>query len=49
MVVVDLDADAPGWTREHSHIAAVSGDAGDEAVTIRAADVARGVVRSLAG
>jgi NAD(P)-dependent dehydrogenase (short-subunit alcohol dehydrogenase family) len=40
VVVVDVDADALAWTREHPHIAAVSGDAGEEAVTIRAADAA---------
>src|SRR5260370_30483955 len=37
VVVVDVDADALAWTREHPQIAAVTGDAGDEAVTARAA------------
>jgi NAD(P)-dependent dehydrogenase (short-subunit alcohol dehydrogenase family) len=41
VVVVDVDADALAWTREHRQIAAVSGDAGDEAVTARAADAAQ--------
>ncbi len=40
MVVVDVDAEALEWTHEHQHIAAVTGDAGDEAVTARAADTA---------
>jgi NAD(P)-dependent dehydrogenase (short-subunit alcohol dehydrogenase family) len=40
VVVVDVDADALGWTREHRRISAVTGDAGDEAITARAADVA---------
>jgi NAD(P)-dependent dehydrogenase (short-subunit alcohol dehydrogenase family) len=40
VVVVDVDADALAWTREHPHIAAVAGDAGDESVTARAADAA---------
>jgi NAD(P)-dependent dehydrogenase (short-subunit alcohol dehydrogenase family) len=40
VVAVDVDADALAWTREHSQVAAVSGDAGDEAVTARAADAA---------
>src|SRR5258708_17669544 len=40
VVVVDVDADALAWTREHPQIAAVTGDAGDEAVTARAADAA---------
>src|SRR6266699_4361152 len=40
VVVVDVDAEALGWTREHPQIAAVTGDAGDEAVTGRAADAA---------
>ena len=40
MVVVDMDADALGWTREHRRISVVTGDAGDEAITARAADVA---------
>lgn len=40
VVVVDVDAEALGWTREHRRISAVTGDAGDEAITARAADVA---------
>jgi NAD(P)-dependent dehydrogenase (short-subunit alcohol dehydrogenase family) len=40
VVVIDTDADALAWTHEHLHIAAVMGDAGDDAVTARAADVA---------
>jgi NAD(P)-dependent dehydrogenase (short-subunit alcohol dehydrogenase family) len=40
VVVVDVDADALAWTREHPQIAAVTGDASDEAVTARAADAA---------
>jgi NAD(P)-dependent dehydrogenase (short-subunit alcohol dehydrogenase family) len=40
VVVVDVDADALAWTRERPQIAAVTGDAGDEAVTDRAADTA---------
>src|SRR5258708_32126667 len=40
VVVVDVDADALAWTREHPQIAAVTGDAGDEAVTARAPDAA---------
>ncbi len=40
VVVVDVDAAALAWTREHPHVAAVIGDAGDEAVMARAADAA---------
>jgi NAD(P)-dependent dehydrogenase (short-subunit alcohol dehydrogenase family) len=40
VVVVDVDADELAWTREHAQIAAVTGDASDEAVTARAADTA---------
>ena len=40
VVVVDLDADALTWTREHAQIVPVTGDAGDEAVATRAADAA---------
>jgi NAD(P)-dependent dehydrogenase (short-subunit alcohol dehydrogenase family) len=40
VVVVDMDADALAWAREHPQITAVSGDAGDEAVTGCAADAA---------
>jgi NAD(P)-dependent dehydrogenase (short-subunit alcohol dehydrogenase family) len=40
VVVLDVDAGALAWTHEHPRIAAVTGDAGDEAVTARAADVA---------
>ena len=40
VVVVDVDADALAWTHEHPQIEAVTGDAGDEAVTARAADTA---------
>jgi NAD(P)-dependent dehydrogenase (short-subunit alcohol dehydrogenase family) len=40
VVVLDLDADAMGWTRAHPHVTVVAGDAGDEAVTSLAADAA---------
>ena len=40
VVVVDTDDDALAWTREHPQIVAVTGDAGDEAVTAGAADTA---------
>jgi hypothetical protein len=40
VVVLDLEADARDWTREHSRISAIAGDAGDEAVAARAADAA---------
>src|SRR4029453_12166148 len=40
VVVVDVDAEALAWTREHPQIAAGTGDAGHEAVTGRAADAA---------
>src|SRR4029450_353740 len=40
VVVVDVDADGFAWTREHPNIAVVTGDAGEEAVTLRAADIA---------
>ena len=40
VAVVDIDADALAWTAEHPQITAVPGDAGDEAVTDRAADAA---------
>lgn len=40
MVVVDIDTDALAWTRENPNIAAVTGDAGDEAVTAHAANTA---------
>jgi len=40
VAVVDMDADALAWTAEHPQITAVPGDAGDEAVTDRAADAA---------
>jgi NAD(P)-dependent dehydrogenase (short-subunit alcohol dehydrogenase family) len=40
VVVVDVDSDALAWTHEHPRIAAVTGDAGEEAVTARAADAA---------
>jgi NAD(P)-dependent dehydrogenase (short-subunit alcohol dehydrogenase family) len=43
VVVVDVDADALAWTREHPQVATVTGDAGDEAVTARAADAAEAV------
>jgi NAD(P)-dependent dehydrogenase (short-subunit alcohol dehydrogenase family) len=38
VVVVDIDADALAWTREHRQITAVIGDASNEAATGRAAD-----------
>jgi NAD(P)-dependent dehydrogenase (short-subunit alcohol dehydrogenase family) len=40
VVVLDLDADALGWTREYSGVSAVVGDAGDEEIAGRAADAA---------
>lgn len=40
VVVVDVGADALAWTREQPQITPVTGDAGDEAVTGRAADAA---------
>ena len=43
VVVVDVDADALAWTRDHQQIVIVTGDAGDEAVTARAADAAEAV------
>jgi NAD(P)-dependent dehydrogenase (short-subunit alcohol dehydrogenase family) len=43
VVVVDMDADALAWTREHPQVTAVAGDASDEAVTDRAADAAEAV------
>jgi NAD(P)-dependent dehydrogenase (short-subunit alcohol dehydrogenase family) len=43
VVVVDVDSDTLAWTREHPQIAAVVGDASQEAVTIRAADTAEAV------
>jgi NAD(P)-dependent dehydrogenase (short-subunit alcohol dehydrogenase family) len=43
VVVVDVEADALEWTREHPQLATVAGNAGDEAVTARAADAAEAV------
>ncbi len=43
VVVVDLDADGLRWTADDPRLSAVPGDAGDEAVTERAADVAERV------
>jgi NAD(P)-dependent dehydrogenase (short-subunit alcohol dehydrogenase family) len=43
VVVVDVDHDELAWTHEHLQIAAVTGDAGDEAITARAADAAEAV------
>ena len=40
VVAVDVDDDALGWTRDHPGVSAVAGNAGDEAVAARAADVA---------
>ena len=40
VVAVDLDAGALAWTEGHGRIAAVAGDAADEAVAARAADAA---------
>jgi NAD(P)-dependent dehydrogenase (short-subunit alcohol dehydrogenase family) len=40
VVVLDLDAGALEWTREHPRVSAVAGDARDEAVAGRAADAA---------
>jgi NAD(P)-dependent dehydrogenase (short-subunit alcohol dehydrogenase family) len=39
-VAVDRDAAALEWTDAHERVSAVSGDAGDEAVALRAAEVA---------
>ena len=40
VAAVDRDADALVWTDAHQHITVVSGDAGDEADALRAAEVA---------
>jgi NAD(P)-dependent dehydrogenase (short-subunit alcohol dehydrogenase family) len=40
VAAVDRDADALAWTDAHEQISAVSGDAGDEAVAMRAAEIA---------
>ena len=40
VAAVDRDAAALAWTDAHEHISAVSGDAGDEAVALRAAEIA---------
>jgi NAD(P)-dependent dehydrogenase (short-subunit alcohol dehydrogenase family) len=51
VVVIDLDAQAVSWTRDHpaaSRLAAVTGNAADDAVTGRAADLAE-AAGSLAG
>ena len=40
VAAVDRDADALVWTDAHEHISAVSGDAGDEGVALRAAEIA---------
>jgi NAD(P)-dependent dehydrogenase (short-subunit alcohol dehydrogenase family) len=40
VVVLDRDAGALDWTRDHERVSAVAGDAGDEAVAARAADAA---------
>jgi NAD(P)-dependent dehydrogenase (short-subunit alcohol dehydrogenase family) len=40
VVVLDVDADALAWEREHDRVSAVVGDAGDEADTARAAEAA---------
>jgi NAD(P)-dependent dehydrogenase (short-subunit alcohol dehydrogenase family) len=43
VVVLDLDAGALEWTREHARVSAVAGDARDDAVAGRAADAAESV------
>jgi NAD(P)-dependent dehydrogenase (short-subunit alcohol dehydrogenase family) len=40
VVALDLDAGALSWTRDHERVSAVDGDAADEAVAARAADLA---------
>ena len=40
VVALDLDAEALAWTQNHQQVSAVAGDAGDEAVTAQAADIA---------
>ena len=40
VAAVDRDADALAWTDAHEHISAVSRDAGDEDVALRAAEIA---------
>jgi NAD(P)-dependent dehydrogenase (short-subunit alcohol dehydrogenase family) len=40
VAAVDRDADALAWTDTHEHISAVIGDAGDEGVALRAAEIA---------
>jgi NAD(P)-dependent dehydrogenase (short-subunit alcohol dehydrogenase family) len=42
VVALDRDVAALRWTEEHERVSAVAGDAGDEAVAARAADVAEG-------
>jgi NAD(P)-dependent dehydrogenase (short-subunit alcohol dehydrogenase family) len=48
VVVVDTDEGALAWTRARPHVAAVTGDAGGEAVAARAAEAAEAAAR-LAG
>ena len=40
VAAVDRDADVLAWTDAHEHISAVTGDAGDEDVALRAAEIA---------
>jgi NAD(P)-dependent dehydrogenase (short-subunit alcohol dehydrogenase family) len=40
VVAVDVDGDALGWTHQWPRVTAVAGDAGDEALTMQAADAA---------
>jgi len=42
VVVLDLDADALGWTEARPRVSAIVGDASDEAVAARAAETAAG-------
>jgi NAD(P)-dependent dehydrogenase (short-subunit alcohol dehydrogenase family) len=42
VVALDLEPEALAWTDEHARVSALAGDAGDEAVAARAADVAEG-------
>ena len=48
VAAVDRDADALAWTDAHEHISAVSGDAGDEGIALRTAEIAE-QARRLAG
>jgi NAD(P)-dependent dehydrogenase (short-subunit alcohol dehydrogenase family) len=43
VVVVDIDADALGWTDQHPGVTAIAGDASDEELAAEAADAAEAV------